>query len=369
MPFQRPTLSNLRSQVKADISSLISGADGLLRFGNLPVLGDAQAGLASLHYGYLDWISKQAVPFTATDEFLEGWAALKGITREAATSASGTVTFNGTNGTVLPSGSLVVRSDQVSFLTTANGTVSSGIVTVAATAQSPGAIANTTMGTVMMLGTAISGIQSNGTAATAFTGGADIETDNSLRSRMLEAYQNPPQGGAVDDYEEWALAVNGVTRVWILKNGQGAGTVVVYFMMDVTESAHNGYPQGANGVAASETRDTPATGDQLAVANYIYNLQPVTALVYAVAPTATPQNFTIKGLTPSGTTNQNAVAAAISDLFFREGKANGGTIALEDVNVAIAAVPGITDFIITSPTSDIVTTSGQLPSLGTITWT
>ena len=44
---------------------------------------------------------------------------------------------------------------------------------------------------------------------------------------------------------------------------------------------HGGFPQGTNGVAALETRDTAATGDQLAVANYLYPLRPVTPIVYA----------------------------------------------------------------------------------------
>ena len=91
MPFIRPTLTDLRNQVTQDIASGFPGADPLLRFSNLNITGVAQANMANLHYGYLDWIAKQAVPFTATDEYLEGWAALKDIYRQAATSASGTV--------------------------------------------------------------------------------------------------------------------------------------------------------------------------------------------------------------------------------------------------------------------------------------
>ena len=62
-------------------------------------------------------------------------------------------------------------------------------------------------------------------------------------------------------------------------------------MMDVSEAAHGGFPQGTNGVAGAETRDTAATGDQLAVANYIYPLRPATALVYACAPASQAVNY------------------------------------------------------------------------------
>ena len=70
MPFNRPTLSGLRSQVAADISTGLPGADGLLRFSNLAVLGSSLAGLTHLRFGFLDFIALQATPYTATDEFL-----------------------------------------------------------------------------------------------------------------------------------------------------------------------------------------------------------------------------------------------------------------------------------------------------------
>src|SRR5579883_3034141 len=110
MPFQRPTLTDLRNQAAQDISANLPGADALLRFSNLSVLGKVLAGLAYLHYGYLDWIALEAVPFTATDEFLEGWAGLVGITRKPATAAIGAATFNGTAGTLLPAGTLLQRA-------------------------------------------------------------------------------------------------------------------------------------------------------------------------------------------------------------------------------------------------------------------
>ncbi|MFC7611718.1 baseplate J/gp47 family protein [Teichococcus aestuarii] len=102
---------------------------------------------------------------------------------------------------------------------------------------------------------------------------------------MLDRFRAPPQGGAVADYETWARAVPGVTRAWIAPNGMGAGTVVVYAMLDDAQAGAGGFPQGADGVAAAETRATPATGDQLTIADALYPLRPATALVYVVAPT------------------------------------------------------------------------------------
>ncbi|ACC71049.1 baseplate J/gp47 family protein [Paraburkholderia phymatum] len=366
MPFSRPTLTDLQTQVASDIASSVPGSDPLLRFSNLRITGRVQAGLAHLHYGYIDWISKQAVPWTSTDEYLAGWGALKNTYLKEATLATGSVTFPGSSGTIL-AGTQVVRGDGFIYTTNADATVSGSSVTVAVTASTPGAAGNCDAGTALTLGTAVTGIQSGGTAAAAFTGGADVETQDAFYGRVMSAFQTSPQGGAKGDYATWALQVAGVTRAWVAPNGFGAGTVVVYVMLDSAESAHNGFPQGTNGVAAGETRAAAATGDQLTVANYLYSLQPVTALVYVCAPTPNTVNFTLTGTTSWSTTTKNAVSAAIAGVLLSNG-APGGTVNMSDIESAIAAVSGTAGFVITSPTGNITSATGALPVLGTMTF-
>jgi len=384
MPFARPTLTSIKAQVAADIQASVAGSDPLLRFSVLKILGTALSGLAQLQYGYTDWVAQQANPFTATDEFLEAWAALKNVFREPATQAGlavpGQITFPGTNGTPLPIGTPITRGDGVGYTTTSAGVWSGTNVTVNAVANADpagltGAFGNCPIGTVMTIGTSINGISSTGSVTTAFTGGADVENDDSLRSNMLQAYQNVPQGGAQKDYVTWALQVNGVTRAWCNPNGFGAGTVVVYPMLDVTEAANNGFPQGVSGVATLETRGSPtATLDLLNVANWIYPLRPATALVYIYAPTQDVINFTISGTANFSAATKSLIAAAIAGVFVLYGSplsttpGQNGTIDLSYIESAIAAIPGTQGFVITSPTANIVGTTGQLPTLGVITW-
>lgn len=366
MPFARPTLTELRNQVAQDIAANLKGADALLRFNNVAILGIVQAGLAQLHYGFLDWIARMAVPFTAEAEYLEAWAGLKAVLRKPATAASGIATFPGTAGTQLPDQSSVVRSDGVAYLTNGAAVVGGGgTVAVTITALLGGAAGNAIAGTIVTLGQAIAGIQSGGSVTADLTGGADLETDDALRSRMLEVYQAPPQGGDQQDYVEWAKEVAGVTRAWCAPNGMGIGTVIVYAMLDLAEAAHNGFPQGSNGVAAGEPRDAAATGDQLAIANHIFLKQPVTALVYATAPVANPVAFTVKGIPVA---SRSGVLAALADVFLREG-APGGTVDLAHCWTAIAGVSGVDDFVIQAPLADIVSPTGNLPTVGTVTWT
>ena len=389
MPFARPTLSTLIAQAQADIGSSLPGADALLRYSNLGVLAYVLAAAVNGLYGYLDWIAQNGTPFTATGEYLEAWAALKGVTREAATSATGPLSFPATGSTAMPAGTPVVRAaDGAAFSTLAAATASGGAIAVNVVAATAGAAGNTPSGAVFTLGTAIAGITSAGVSTAALTGGADVEADASLRTRMLQAFSAPSQGGDLADYVTWALQVPGVTRAWNAGVALGAGTVQIYFMMDATEAAYNGFPQGTNGVAGNETRATAATGDQLAVANHIYPLRPVTALVYAYAPGANTVNFTILGIGTPSTATQTAIAAAIAGVLTATAApggvtdANGnaiGVVNLSDIEAAIGAVPGTEGFVISAMTfshgtlspsgvGNITSSTGYLAVLGTVTY-
>jgi uncharacterized phage protein gp47/JayE len=368
MPYARQTLTQIKAQVAADIQSAVPGAAPLLRFSNLNIMGVALANLANAHYGYLDWIAKQAVPFTATDEYLYGWGALKGVIPFPAFQANnGTVTFAGSNGSVIPDLTQLVRSDGATFTVHGAVTVSAGVAIVTATADVTGIAGNTLAGAAMSLGKSISGVQSNGTISTAFTNGMDAENPDAYRTRMLAVYATPPQGGAQSDYVNWALQVPGVTRAWCAPNGPSAGSVVVYVMFDITEAAHNGFPQGSDGVSASDPRATAATGDQLSVANAIFLVQPVTALVYVVSPVANTVNFTISGISTASATTKALIAQAISGAFQQYG-VPGSAINLSLIESAIAAISGTGGFVITTPIGNITNTTGHLPVLGTVSY-
>lgn len=375
MPWPRPTLLQLRTQASQDITaSNLPGADGFLRRAWLPVLGWVQAGMAYLMYGFLDWISRMSVPFTAEDEFLAAWAGLKGVTRKQSQFAGGNgVQFvNSVNGTPVPIGTILVRSDGVFFVSTAAVSVSGQTVTVPVVAQVGGSAGNCTAGTTFQFAVSIGGINGDGISTVDFTSGTDIEDDTPFRARMLLVYSAPPQGGAATDYEEWAEQLPQVTRVWVNPIQNGPGTVVVYFMEDVAESAFGGFPQGTNGVATQEPRDVTATGDQLVLANYLFPLRPVTAVVYCYAPTNAPQNITIAGLVPNTGPMQTAINASISSMFVLKGSplGNGVTMSYDqsDVEGAILATPGVESFRVTSPAFPVALPLGSLPTLGVVTY-
>lgn len=368
MPFERPTLRELGRQALADLAAAL-GIFAILRSSPLAALTKAAAGLVHGLYGYLDWIARQAVPGTATGEFLAFWAALVGIYRKDASKAGGPARFTGTPGSVLPEGARLVRSaDGQAFLTTALATIGSdGTLTVTAEAETAGAAGNGPAGAEMVIASAVTGVLASGTAADVFTGGADQEAEEDFRQRMLDRYQEPPQGGAAGDYAGWAKAVAGVTRAWVAPLGAGPGTVVVYIMLDDAQAANDGFPQGSDGVASGETRGAPATGDQLTVADAIWPLRPVTALVYVVAPVPWPIDYEIADLAEDSAETRAAIAAELRGMLRRQG-APGGTIFQSDNIGAISGAAGVTRFTLVAPAGRVTAPTGALPVLGSITW-
>ncbi|QHB31887.1 baseplate J/gp47 family protein [Yersinia canariae] len=377
MPFNRPTLSELRQRNLSYIQSELKTGGNLLRFSNIGVISDADAGMAHLHYGYLDYIALQSTPYNATDEYLAAWAALKDVFRKSANPATcPTVLFTGTADRVIAEGSLLNRADGYQYRLddeviiavggTASGSITAVLPSVLDDVSGGGIAGNADAGTSLTLDVAIDGVISVSTAMVKISGGADIESEDAFRSRMLLAYQNTPQGGNDTDYRTWALAVPGVTRCWIKRRLMGAGTVGVYIMCDGNDS--DGFPVGTDGVSQLEAWGAvKATGDQGRVADHIYPLQPIIAIVYVCAPVAAPVNFVISGMAAADSATLQAVNAAIDEVLFTEGEP-GGRILLSSLLLAIGDVDGTRGFILDSPTTNIQLETGTLPVRGTVTY-
>ncbi|WP_193133737.1 baseplate J/gp47 family protein [Klebsiella grimontii] len=382
MPFKRKTLSELRTDNRQFMQAELKNVGALLRFGNLKVLADMDAGMAHLHYAYLDYIALQTNPFTATDEWLAGWMALKQTYRKAATaSQSSSVEATGASGARLPAGTVLNRSDGYQYVTDAEliiGAGKKGTTTITAIlpdltddSTGGGSNGNADAGTILTLDANVSGVDNSLTLVDPATGGADIEGVEDFRQRGLLAYQNPPQGGSDADYKKWALAVSGVTRAWIKRRGMGVGSVVIYIMCDGNDTTNNGFPTGTDGVSSLEDWGViKATGDQGRVADYIYPLQADTAIIYVCSPIKKIVDLTISGIPDASSETIQAITDAINLLFFDNGNPDGsGKIYLSDVNGVLSQVEGSTGYVLESPTQNIVLDTGELPLLGEVNFT
>ena len=345
--YSRPLLPDLIQRVRDDLISRL-GLDDVLRRADAEVYARVMGGVANGLYGFIDWLSNQVIYDTAEVEFLERWCSIWGITRKPATKASGTVTFTVLAGSVIPSGTLLQALDGVQYQLTADATVVATTATAPVSAVIAAAASNRAAGQTLNLVSPIAGVNASAVAGL-LSGGADVETDDALRARLLTRIQTPPHGGSQFDYIAWALQVSGVTRAWVYPQELGIGTVTLRFVRD-------------NDVGSI----IPDSTEVAAVQAYIDNLRPVTAQLTVVAPVATPLNFSI-ALTPNNSTVQAAVQAELADLILREATP-GGTIYLSHIRAAISAAAGETNYTMSAPVADVVNTTGNMTTLGTITW-
>jgi uncharacterized phage protein gp47/JayE len=344
MPFETPTLPTLISRTAADLAS------ESLRKSDAQVLARALSGAAYGLYGYLDWISKQILPDTADETTIERQALLRLETpRIAARSASGSATFRAASGAVLDADQVMQTSDGRQYRVVQAVTTTSGTNVASLEAVDGGALGNAAAALTLTLVQPVLGVDDTFTVlAPGLTGGTDQESIESLRARVIRSYQVIPHGGDADDYVTWALECAGVTRAWTVKNYMGPGTVGVFFVRD------------------GDTDILPDANEVTIVQAYLESKAPVTAEVFALAPTLKPVNYTIK-LTPDTTVVRTAVIGELADLHEREAGL-GQSLLVSHVREAVSSAEGEMDNTIVSPAADVSAKPNELLTVGAVTW-
>lgn len=296
MPWSTPTLGELRRLSRDHIAARLPGADATVPNSVLRVMSDGNAALAALTLQYLDWLSRQLLPDTAEVEWLDRHAQIWLGGRKAATFATGEARFTGTAGLIIPTATRLSSTGGVEFEVVEAVTLGTNGATGAIRAITPGTSGNLEPGSPITLATAISGVDATATVVR-LEGGIDVESDDLLRSRVLERIQKPPMGGDADDYVQWATSIPGVTRAWVAPHEMGIGTVTVRFMMDDLRAGNAGFP---------------SPGDVYDVQAYIDSRRPVTAAdVFVVAPVPEPVSFTIQGLAPNDSGTLQSIEQAV----------------------------------------------------------
>ena len=179
-------------------------------------------------------ILRLAFPQTSYGQHLDFLGEMKGVFRHPATPATGTVVFTGQPGTVIPAGFVVLTeaagpSPAIEFQTKERVQIGEdGTVTVAAECLESGTMGNVAANTITLLSEPINGIASV-TNPEPFTGGTEMEDDDSFRGRILVAYDEP-LSGAKKDYIRWAKEVPGVGEVYVIPLWAGPGTVKVLIL-------------------------------------------------------------------------------------------------------------------------------------------
>ena len=302
-------------------------------------------------YQEAEWTRRQCFPQTATGEELDKHAFLRGLTRNEAVRATGTLRFSvGTAAQTdlpIPQGTVCMTAGLVTFETTREAVLPAGNLSVDVPAQAvrPGSGGNTPAGTIRTMAVAPTGVAAC-TNPAAFTGGREIEEDENLRARILASYQRLPNGTNAAYYEQEATALEGVAAANVLPKNRGLGTVDIYIAAD------GGLPSQE---LLEEVQDALESKRELAVDLRVLSPQAVT--VNVLVSVKARESHLIQSV-------REAVSAAIQTWF--DGGLLGKDLLLADLHQLIYETEGVANYRIDSPANDVTVSPGQLPVLGVL---
>ncbi|WP_165184702.1 baseplate J/gp47 family protein [Caulobacter soli] len=350
MAFNRPTLTELRARIQADINGRLPGADSALRRSVVNVLATVLAGAAHGLYGVLAFLARQLMPDEAESAYLRRWASIWGVVAKEGAPAAGTMQVTGANGSPIEAGTPLQRGDELQYATTADAVIAGGVATLSIEAQTPGVIGNADAGARLTFVSPVAGVAAEGVVlAPGLSGGTEEESDEALLARLLERIRRPPQGGSADDYVRWATEVPGVTRAWAYSGWTGPGRVGVTFVMDARDNI------------------IPLADDVAAVTAHIDPLRPVAGMLVVFAPTGVPLNLTIS--LPGGSADVKAAIIAEVQDFLRRRAEPDGVIEISGLREAVFTGAGDAAHTLTVPTANIAYGPGELAVMGVVTWT
>lgn len=375
--FNLPDLTTTLRSARAAMAAALPGSNPWLWPNNANPAAKVVAGVAWSAYQRLDFVGRQTFALFAEGKYLDDHGAELGLPRKLASAPSGNIVVTVTAAAAVASGATFVRGDGVVYAASAAASISAaGSFSVAVTGPA-GAAANCEPATPMTIGSGVSGDGASGALAAAdgdgLFGGADVEPDGPPQSRDLSTYRgrilfrkaNPAQGGSPADYVTWALALAGVTRVFVERRWAGAGSVRVFPLFDELFA-------GAGGVADS--------GHIAAVNAVLQTLAPAGCALTVAAPTAFVINVAISGLNPNTAAAQTAVTAELADTFRRLGAVSGSDSAVPGmpylaspfrflalyVEQAVANASGVLGADVAA--TDQAVPAGYVPVLGTVTF-
>lgn len=303
---------------------------------------------------------------SAWGTYLDQHAEQLGLVRKEPAAATGQVTFTGTNGTLIATGTQVAQEttdpdeDPITFLTTDSGTITGGEVTLPVRAEVTGPESNLAIGQISLLLTGVDGVLTLTNAAPT-SGGADEEDDEALSARVLLEWRSPGAAGNVSDYERWALGFEGVGAVTVTPEWDGPLSVHVV----VTDPDRNAVSSEV--LAALQAYLDPGDGTKLGKApvGAVVTVETVTPITVPVAANV----HLTSGYSLAGTGGTIAVGAAIvtSIMEYINGLGPGEDVIrakVESLFFRVAGVEDVTDLTLNGLASNFTILDTQVAATG-----
>ncbi|QNL43706.1 baseplate J/gp47 family protein [Oscillibacter hominis] len=299
-----------------------------------------------------DWVLDQSFPQTAQGKYLDYHAQLRGITRQEAARAQGTLRFLTDNALatdlMIEAGTECMTEDNVRFVTTKEATMAAGTlsVDVPAAAVVAGSAGNAVAGSIVWMAAMPVGI-TRCTNPNPFAGGSDAEDDESLRKRILESYQRLPNGANAAFYQKIAMNHASVAAATVVGRARGIGTVDVYVA-------------AATGIPSEELLEEIRADlqEKREIAVDVQVLAPRTREVAVTAQVKVQSGYAFESV-------KTSVEEALVQHF--SGKQLGKAVTLAQLGNLIYHAEGVENYHIALPTEDIPEDSKVLPVLGAVT--
>lgn len=362
MSLTTPTTQEINDNIIAQLQSSLNQTIPLLPKSFLRILAKVLAGVFILLYKYAGFMFLQIFVQTASakDTVINGvninplkqWGRLIGVGDPvAATQAELIITVTVENQTgVLQSGSQLTNANNgVTYITVASVALTAATVPVTIRAVSDqaggggaGTIGNLSPGDVVSFANPLANIRRDAVVASQTVTGADAETIDNYRQRVIDRFQKRPQGGAYADYESWGEEVAGIVNCYPY-TGDFPGQVEIYVEATVASS---GSPDGIPTIPQLQAVLDNINLDQSGKATR----RPVSSLVNTLPITRTGFDVFVAGVTVDNLAQaQTDITNAITEYFLsREPFIAGLSVPPRIDRITVSAVAGVVDDIVSS---------------------
>lgn len=347
MTYTRPTYSELKDRIAADLAAMPAALSGPLSV----MWAQATHG----QHGHLDWIAKQCSPLTCELERLHDWAALYSVPRLLATAATGMALATGNLGGKLLAEHPLRASNGLDYTVVNAVELGAGPTTaVLVRCTTAGSSGNMAAGQVLTLVDPALYVNSTLTVdAAGIAGGAEDEDVEAWRLRVAEEWQTVTSRGArsgkPEDYVAWAKRAHpSVTGALVQPHALGMGSVIVRPICDALAGRA---PTAAilAAVAAFLSSIAPATADWRETAGLQRWVQPVIHLQPGVDNQA----------------NRTAVETALQALVLTKVD-NNAQLLRSEIDAAIGRVT--LQYELVAPTATIQAAPGEVLVFAGVTW-
>lgn len=210
-----PTTSELFETYKAAFEAKFGQTTPLNERSFIQVLSAQLAAGNIGNYKAQAYAEKQVFATTATGDNLDVMGADWSLTRTPAEAAQFTITMDAAYGAELPvTVDFVGITNGVRYSVDAPATETGGVITAQVTAKTSGVVGNLNVGDQMQISAALPDIGSQATITVQTNIGADEESDDDFKVRILDKKQGTSGGGNSTDYRAWAQAVANVDRAY-----------------------------------------------------------------------------------------------------------------------------------------------------------